>query len=412
MDAAPVRMIFLITFPLEQQIRDIYLKYSQQTIKYEKQIEENDISDINRGLLARSIFSRNTGRIITLSANEDAAAGYKCTNKKPIYPLFVTVNNLPPKLRFDQNNLILASLWFNKGKPNMALFHKKFVLELQRLHNGMQIEAQTYKIVLLQCCLDSIGRCELFCSKQFNGRYGCTICMHPGKLVCKQMKYPYQRAKLREDVTTRRLMIQVEEFETREPRFGIKGLSVLVGLPEFDIIKGLPVDYTHMALLGITRTIWEILVENSSGNIQRLRNTSIVKKTIGDRFTSMRLPSSFSRRMRKPDEYLKFKASEWETILLHCIYPCLADLLPATYMNNVMMFATVVFLLLELNISRSTLLKCQKLMDQFVEDFEKLYGESFMLYNVHLSGHLVQNGRNLGALRNSLSSRMKTETVC
>ncbi|XP_055524982.1 uncharacterized protein LOC129718323 isoform X3 [Wyeomyia smithii] len=391
---------FFIMFQIEHQIRQLYSKYSKEIIHYAEYIETKNIADINRGTLAKSIKTLGNNAVITLSANEDGAAAYKSTNKKPVYPLFLVVNNLPPKIRFNKNNLILASLWFNSGKPNMALFHKKIIIELQKLRNGMSVGTKLYNVVLLHCSLDSVARCELLCSKQFNGRYGCTMCLHPGELVNNQIRYPYQKAKLRQDVDTRKIMFEIQEPKSSQILHGIKGLSVLVGVPDFNIIDGLPVDYMHMALLGVTRTIWELLMENPGDSKNQPYYIGNKKKIIESRLLSIRLPSSFPRRPRRVEEYKKFKASEWETILLHILYPCLSDLLPKSYLNHIMLFATTIFQLLEFSIQEDTLTACEKNLIKFVKDFEKLYGKSYLLYNIHLSLHLVNSDRNLGALWN------------
>lgn len=392
---------FFVVFPLEHQIRETVLKYDKQIKEYENLIIEKDICDINRGSLAQSITSREQVKFLTLSANEDGAAAFKSTTKKPLYPLFLTINNLPPKLRFDKNNLILGALWFNRGKPDMALFHKNFILQAQKLRDGIQINNENYKIVILQNCLDSVGRCEVFCSKQFNGKYGCTICLHPGKTVKNQIRYPYLQSEVRDDKSTRKIMWQIYKSDSTEPVLGIKGLSVLTGLPDFDIIKGLPPDYMHHTNLGLVKLIWELLFEGDAENKSQPYHIGKQKELVQQRLQSIRLPSSFPRRIRDIEEYSKFKASEWETLLFHCVYPCLHDLLPIKYVEHIMMLSSSIFLLLEMKISRNTITSCGKQLDRFVRDFEQHYGTKNMVYNVHLTTHLAQTVRNLGALWNS-----------
>ncbi|XP_065073984.1 uncharacterized protein LOC135698043 [Ochlerotatus camptorhynchus] len=101
----------------------------------------------------------------------------------PIYPstFFFTLNNLPPAIRFQKSNLMVAGLWLSNGEPNPNLLFKYFCLELRKLQEGKLIGGERYKVVLLQNCLDSVVRCKVQCSKQFNGLYGCTLCVHPGE---------------------------------------------------------------------------------------------------------------------------------------------------------------------------------------------------------------------------------------
>ncbi|XP_055524029.1 uncharacterized protein LOC129717849 isoform X1 [Wyeomyia smithii] len=195
-------------------------------------------------------------------------------------------------------------------------------------------------------------------------------------------------------------MFEVHKSRSHKTVHGIKGLSVLTGVPNFNIVDGLPVDYMHMALLGVTRTIWELLLENTGfESKEQPYYIGHKRKMIESRLLNIRLPSSFPRRLRKIEEYTKYKASEWEAILLHCIYPCLSDLLPSVYLKHIMLFASTMFLLLEFNIQEHILSLCEKQLIKFVY-FEKLYGKPYMVYNVHISKHLVNAVRNLGALWN------------
>ncbi|XP_055546363.1 uncharacterized protein LOC129730808 [Wyeomyia smithii] len=89
---------FFITIPIEPQIRELYLKYSQEIAHYEEYIKNNNIADINRGKLANNIFKKENYKFITLSANEDGVAAYKCTNKKPpSYQQFTSKNKIQQK---------------------------------------------------------------------------------------------------------------------------------------------------------------------------------------------------------------------------------------------------------------------------------------------------------------------------
>lgn len=396
-----IKKDFFITFPIEDQIRETFLKYSKEIAEYKRLVATEEIRDISQGKLAQLKMGDDVSKYITLSANEDGAAAVKCSNKKPIYPLFLTLNNLPPKLRFNKNNLILAALWFNPGKPNMALFHKNFVLQLRRLRNGMTIGTEIYKVLLLQNCTDSVGRCELFCSKQYNGRYGCTLCLHPGTLINNQVRYPYEKVRAREHTETKNIMIELEKCRSKDPVLGIKGYCVLLGVPDFDIINGLPPDYMHMGLIGVTRILWEFIMTSEGTNKERACYVGDQKQLIETRLASIRLPSCFPRNLRNIDEYPKFKASEWETLLFHCIYPCMYDLMPKRYLDVIMLFSTSIYELLQFQITENTLLNCEKNLIKFVKEFQKIFGSENVVYNIHLALHLVDSVRNLGALWNS-----------
>lgn len=228
---------FFITIPIEQQLRETITKYRKEISDYEKLVESEGISDINQGKVVKEIRIKINGKVITLSVNTDGAAAYRWSINKPCYPIFVVINNLPPRIRFNKNNLLLAAIWLNKGEPNIPLFFKEFCEEIMKLSKGFSIDSEEYKVVVVQNCLDTVARPKLQNSTQFNGKFGCSVCYHEGSLVNgNQIRYPFKETEYRDHSETRRLML--EAHNTGIPVKGIKGISVFLSIPYFDIVKG------------------------------------------------------------------------------------------------------------------------------------------------------------------------------
>lgn len=201
---------FFLVIPIEHQLQEMVVKYSNEIEQYSRIIRENDLADVNNGNIARK-FMTGEARSLTLSVNTDGAAAFTSTTKKPLYPIFVTLNNLPPTLRFSKHNLIVAGLWLSKGEPNTNLLFKYFCLELNKLNEGLDINGKEYSVALLQVCLDSVARCKVQRMKQFNGHFGCTMCLHPGQIgaTTNVRHYPYKKTALRQNELTRDLMEEV-----------------------------------------------------------------------------------------------------------------------------------------------------------------------------------------------------------
>lgn len=53
-------------------------------------------------------------------------------------------------------------------------------------------------------------------------------------------------------------------------------------------------------------------------------------------------------------------------------------------------------MVLRSDLTSSDLEKCEKTIRKFIKKFENLYGEKYMVYNVHLLMHLVESVRNFG----------------
>lgn len=236
-DCGNKKFDFFISIPIEQQIRETMLKYRKEITDYEEIVEQETLSDINQGEVVKNIRTEVTGKLITLSVNTDGAAPYRSSINKPCYPIFVTINNLPPRIRFDKNNLLMAAVWLSKGEPNMPLFFKEFCEEMIELNTGILIGSDVYQVVVIQNCLDSVARPKLQNSTQFNGRFGCSLCLHEGEIVLgKQVRYPFKKAVSRNHHETRLQMI--EAHSTGNHVQGIKGLSVFLAIPHFDVVSG------------------------------------------------------------------------------------------------------------------------------------------------------------------------------
>lgn len=85
-----------------------------------------------------------------------------------------------------KKDLILAGIWFGKGKPNMNVFLNSFVESINILSTKgvtclMKGSNVIIKIFDLLYCVDSVARAPVqgFCL--FNGCFGCNPCLLPGK---------------------------------------------------------------------------------------------------------------------------------------------------------------------------------------------------------------------------------------
>ncbi|XP_062554341.1 uncharacterized protein LOC134219583 [Armigeres subalbatus] len=302
---------FFMTIPIEQQVRETMLKYQKEISDYQTVVRSEAVSDISQGKIIKQISAKVPEKLITLSVNTDGAAAYRWSINKPCYPIFLTINNLPPRIRFDKNNLLLAAIWLSKGEPNIPLFFKEFCKEIIELSNGINIGSEVYKVVVVQNCLDSVARPKLQNSTQFNGKFGCSLCFHEGKIVLgNQLRYPYKNSRCRNHSETRRQMI--EAHKTGKPINGIKGLSVFLSIPYFDIVAGFPPDYMHSVLLGVVRQIWELCT--ASANHAKPYYVGQKLKEVEYRIINIKVPSSFSRYPGKIEDMKKNKASDSENI--------------------------------------------------------------------------------------------------
>lgn len=103
--------------------------------------------------------------------------------------------------------------------------------------------------------------CKIQNFKQFNGYEGCGYCLHPGHQASgSQVKYGFmENVPLRNHSDTLKAMAQSNSRGI--PVTGVKGMSSLIMIPSFDVIKNCPADYMHAILLGVTKQLSKIWFE-------------------------------------------------------------------------------------------------------------------------------------------------------
>jgi len=70
----------------------------------------------------------------TMMFNTDGIPLYKSSGIS-IWPIYLAINELPPKMRFSKKNMILWGVWQGKGKPVFQTFLRPFIEDMKMLKN-------------------------------------------------------------------------------------------------------------------------------------------------------------------------------------------------------------------------------------------------------------------------------------
>ena len=72
--------------------------------------------------------------------NTDGVQLYSSSSVK-LWPIYVAINEIPPKQRFAKENMILAGLWQGKGQPPYFHYMTAFGDEMSKLYfDGVEID--------------------------------------------------------------------------------------------------------------------------------------------------------------------------------------------------------------------------------------------------------------------------------
>lgn len=248
---------YFLYLPLEQQLRDFV-----NSNKYAMLQRENDnCSDMTSGKFYTSLKDAGVIQLhdITLQISTDGVQVFRSSSVS-MWPIQVMVNELP--YREWRKNMMLCGLWYGKEKSDINLFLSLLIEELISMHevgitrNTAGEEEIRIKVHTIASPVDSVARPLLQNIKQYNGTFGCSFCLHEGihVEVGRGMTRIYPGC-VKEPRTLRQHEIDCETaVQTRTTPHGVKGPSVLMLLPVFDITSSLTFDYLHTVLLGVSKT--------------------------------------------------------------------------------------------------------------------------------------------------------------
>lgn len=269
---------YYLQFSIEEQIRRFLQDYElgEQLVKHtDAERTPNKIRDIYDGTLYRSY--RNgillLGRALSLIFNTDGAPVFNSTTTS-MWPGQCLIAELQPYLR--KKFIVLSFLWIGPGKPTkIDAILRGMVDELKRLSSrGFQWllngELITSTVDLICVSVDSIARAPIQNFIQFNGRYGCPWCLHPGKTVKSKSEkgtvnaYFYKRNGY--PLRTKRSTITDARLAklSSKPVLGVKSSSILNELPYFDIITAFVGDSLHCVDQGVMKQLADLWFSSSN----------------------------------------------------------------------------------------------------------------------------------------------------
>lgn len=367
-------------------------KLQQEIEKRFTDADSTAICDITSGQFYKHLcqpgqFLDNTSGSfnITLTWNTDGIPLFKSSSVS-LWPVYLAINELPPKERFLKKNLVVWGIWQGESKPSMNAFLSHFVKDMLSLYNtGFSVNGKICRAQLLLGSMDLQARAYVMNSVQHNGASSCLYCEESGRVV-KSGKghcrcYPYN-----EDVHFRTKSSIVEAADAAvacgKAVKGFYGKSVLLCLPFFQPEQHIVVDYMHGVLLGINKKLFSLWFDGKFfkedffiGN--KIEEIDITLKNIKPPYLICRLP----RKLKNNSHH--WKASEIRSWFLFYSIPCLIGILPKLYLEHFACLVEGIHLLLMECISSQNLKRAKTLIHAFYRNSTELYGDNFAGLNVH-----------------------------
>lgn len=323
-----------------------------------------------------------------LILNTDGVQAFN-SSKHSIWPVYLTVANLPPEMRMKERNIILASVWFGPHKPNdMSIILEPVVSSVKEL-SSTGITASTpagkklIKAMIIAAVFDLPAKAAVLNTIQFNGYCGCIYCKDKGENVSAHQHVYLPMAS--HELRTEKEMIQwANEAKARgKPVYGVKGLSILSKI--VNIPFGVPIDYMHAVLEGVVKSLMNCWFKDTNQPYSLQQYTTSINQAM----LRIKPPHEFRRSPRSIESFAFWKASEYRVFLLFYAIPLLKDYLPCQYIYHLSLLVHAMHRLLSTAILISELDEVQIELTLFYNLVPQLYDFSLRTANVHSLCHLV-----------------------
>ncbi len=319
---------------------------------------------------------------LDLSLNIDGLPLFKSSNLS-LWPVLCSIN-LTPACIFP---LCLSTA---ASKPKTTDFFSDTVQELaEQMQNGLTWKGKCLNIQIRCVTCDAPAKAMVKCVKQFSGYYGCDRCTQRGSWDGR-MTYPeVDNLILRTDQSFRECQQPEHHHEEKISPFSV--------LP-IDMVKSFPIDYMHQSCLGVMKKMLLLWTRGRSEN--RMSSGDVAR--VNERLVTLKksIPDCFARKPRGLQEIERWKATEFRQFALYTGKIVLKGALQDHLYEHFLCFSTALCILVNPELTKEQGPYASQTLKYFVEKGRELYGETFLVYNVHSLLHLSEDAQNFGCLDN------------
>jgi hypothetical protein len=381
----------IVYFNIEAQLKALTSTYWEHLETRNSLQNLHDIMDGEVYKLCQSLENSHSN-VYYLHAllNTDGVTLLK-SKRNSFWPIFMSIIELPMRLRQAFKNLITCAIWYGTSKPEWPNVLPEIVESLKKLYlEGFSIEINRREVIvrLHVICLvaDMPAKASILNITQFNGFYGCPHCLEKGLYLNRRMLYPVTNPMVPR--TNEHYIQYLSPTETQT--YGIKGptlLSEIMKIPE-----NIGIDYMHQVLLGIYKNFLLSFVQSSIIDKRRLNEIDAC-------LLSIKCPSYWTRKFRGISELQYWKAQEFRNFMLHTAGIPLLVLSNEDHACHLIMLANIIRLLNGVSISDEDIIAAEELINLFCTCAVTLYSENAQSYNLHALRHLPSQVRMFGPLR-------------
>ena len=346
-------------------------------------LQDEEIHDIYSGKDYK-MFSCEKGFLsypynISFTLNTDGVQKFKSTKAGNIWPVYLSINELPKEVRFKREYIIPAIVYCDKSKPNMVTLLTPLIDKVNEwFQNGIDIndipvgDIHIHAILFLSTA-DLPARAKLMNMKLYNGKFSCHICKQEGTGYGKNNLH---RAWPLKDIHLRSHEEQVSyasQGTQKNAKMGVKGASAFFGLEnKYNFVNGFATDWMHCGPLGVVKYITDLMLsEANKGKECFIRHKLTM---LNKRLLSIRPPNIIGQFSRSLTETVHWKATEFKNWLLHYSVLVLYGILPPVYLIHWSLLVASLGILNSEKINKVDINNAKAMLKDFVYLVTPLYG--------------------------------------
>lgn len=321
----------------------------------------------------------NQLNVLDISLNIDGLPLFK-SSKTSLWPVLCSID-LKPKTVF------AVALTLGSSKPDSLSFLNEMIQDLNRiLQNGITLQERLISVNLKCVICDAPAKAMVKGIKLYSGYCGCDRCNQKGEWIGRMTYQDIDNLHNRTDITFR-CQVQAEHHLKMSP---------FCNLP-IDMIKTFPIDYMHQVCLGVMK---RLLLVWMRGKKKGTKMSSQNVEDISSRLIQLSpyIPKIFARKPRSLREIDYWKATEYRQFLLYTGKIVLKGILKNDLYNHFMTLSVAIAILVSPSLVRNHIDYARRLLTYFVHQSKILYGEEFLVYNVHSLLHIADDAEEFGSL--------------
>lgn len=316
---------------------------------------------------------------IELQVNIDGVPLFRSSNAQ-LWPILGRVVGL-------KQPFIIGAFCGSTKPLNVNEFLSDFIMEASTLHSsGLNLGDHCFKFQIQCFICDAPARAFIKQTKLHSGYFGCDRCTEKGKYVQGRVTFPALDASKRTDDLFSRLQYPDHQL-ARSPLIDLN----------IGVVSSCVLDYMHLVCLGITRRIIHFWLKGPLS----VRFSSQQIKIISEKLLSLRssIPCEFARKPRSLSDLEHWKASEFRLFLLYTGIVVLKELKAnKQIIEHFICLNVIMHILLNPTLFSDYGTDVDELSVSWVRKCALLYGEHFIVYNIHSFIHLADDCHTYGNL--------------